>query len=96
MKLWRIFGAPARQDVTALTLEIESMTQEGWEALQLLATTEGILLDPVYTAKAMTGLIHDAREGRLSRDDIVVFLHMGGLPAVFAYRDGLLSYRRPS
>ena len=65
------------------------MTPEGWEALRLLATTEGILLDPVYTAKAMAGLIHDARQGRIGRDDTVVFLHTGGLPAVFAYRDDL-------
>ena len=69
-----------------------AVTPEGWEALRLLATTEGILLDPVYTAKAMAGLIHDAREGRLGRDDTVVFLHTGGLPAVFAYRDDLLPY----
>ena len=68
------------------------VTPEGWEALELLAATEGILLDPVYTAKAMAALIHDAREGRLGRDDTVVFLHTGGLPAVFAYRDDLLPY----
>jgi 1-aminocyclopropane-1-carboxylate deaminase/D-cysteine desulfhydrase-like pyridoxal-dependent ACC family enzyme len=68
------------------------VTPEGWEALRLLATTEGILLDPVYTAKAMAGLIHDARQGRLGRGDTVVFLHTGGLPAVFAYRDDLLPY----
>jgi 1-aminocyclopropane-1-carboxylate deaminase/D-cysteine desulfhydrase-like pyridoxal-dependent ACC family enzyme len=72
------------------------VTPEGWEALQLLATTEGILLDPVYTAKAMAGLIHDARQGRLGRDDTVVFLHTGGLPAVFAYRDDLLPYLAPT
>lgn len=72
-----------------------AVTPEGWEALQLLATTEGILLDPVYTAKAMAGLIHDAREGRIGRDDTVVFLHTGGLPAVFAYRDDLLPYLEP-
>jgi 1-aminocyclopropane-1-carboxylate deaminase/D-cysteine desulfhydrase-like pyridoxal-dependent ACC family enzyme len=69
-----------------------AVTPGGWEALRLLATTEGILLDPVYTAKAMAGLIHDAHEGRLGRDDTVVFLHTGGLPAVFAYRDDLLPY----
>jgi 1-aminocyclopropane-1-carboxylate deaminase/D-cysteine desulfhydrase-like pyridoxal-dependent ACC family enzyme len=72
-----------------------AVTPGGWEALRLLATTEGILLDPVYTAKAMAGLIHDAREGRLGRDDTVVFLHTGGLPAVFAYRDDLLPHLRP-
>jgi 1-aminocyclopropane-1-carboxylate deaminase/D-cysteine desulfhydrase-like pyridoxal-dependent ACC family enzyme len=72
-----------------------AVTEEGWEALRLLATTEGILLDPVYTAKAMAGLIHDAGEGRLGRDDTVVFLHTGGLPAVFAYRDDLLPHLQP-
>src|SRR5262249_31142394 len=65
---------------------------EGWEALRLLATTEGILLDPVYTAKAMAGLIHDARQGQIGPNDMVIFLHTGGLPAVFAYRDHLLPY----
>ncbi|MGL4549637.1 MAG: pyridoxal-phosphate dependent enzyme, partial [Gemmataceae bacterium] len=68
-----------------------AVTAEGCEALRLLATTEGILLDPVYTAKAMAGLIHDVRQGELGRDDTVVFLHTGGLPAVFAYRDELLA-----
>jgi 1-aminocyclopropane-1-carboxylate deaminase/D-cysteine desulfhydrase-like pyridoxal-dependent ACC family enzyme len=68
------------------------VTAEGWEALQLLATTEGILLDPVYTSKAMAALIHDARQGRLGPNDTVVFVHTGGLPAVFAYRDDLLPH----
>ncbi len=72
-----------------------AVTPGGWEALRLLATTEGILLDPVYTAKAMAGLIHDTRQGRLGRDDTVVFLHTGGLPAVFAYRDDLLPHLQP-
>lgn len=72
-----------------------AVTVEGWEALRLLATTEGILLDPVYTAKAMAGLIHDARQGRLGRNDTVVFLHTGGLPALFAYRDDLLPHLWP-
>jgi 1-aminocyclopropane-1-carboxylate deaminase/D-cysteine desulfhydrase-like pyridoxal-dependent ACC family enzyme len=73
-----------------------AVTPGGWEALRLLATTEGILLDPAYTAKAMAGLIHDAREGRLGRDDTVLFLHTGGLPAVFAYRDDLLPHLGPA
>jgi 1-aminocyclopropane-1-carboxylate deaminase/D-cysteine desulfhydrase-like pyridoxal-dependent ACC family enzyme len=72
-----------------------AVTPEGWEALRMLATTEGILLDPVYTAKAMAALIHDARQGRIGKDDTVVFLHTGGLPAVFAYRDDLLPYLGP-
>jgi 1-aminocyclopropane-1-carboxylate deaminase/D-cysteine desulfhydrase-like pyridoxal-dependent ACC family enzyme len=71
------------------------VTPEGWEALRLLATTEGILLDPAYTAKAMAGLIHDTRQNRLGRDDTVVFIHTGGLPAVFAYRNDLLPHLCP-
>src|SRR6516164_8921476 len=60
------------------------------EALALLARTEGMLLDPVYTGKAMAGLIDDARHGRLGAKDQVVFIHTGGTPAVFAYRDELM------
>ena len=61
----------------------------GQEALDLLARTEGILLDPVYTAKAMSALIDDVRLGRVPRDQPVVFVHTGGTPALFAYRDML-------
>jgi 1-aminocyclopropane-1-carboxylate deaminase/D-cysteine desulfhydrase-like pyridoxal-dependent ACC family enzyme len=60
------------------------------EALALLARTEGVLLDPVYTGKAMAGLIDDARRGRLGAQDQVVFIHTGGTPALFAYRDELM------
>jgi 1-aminocyclopropane-1-carboxylate deaminase/D-cysteine desulfhydrase-like pyridoxal-dependent ACC family enzyme len=67
-------------------------TQEGWEASDMLARSEGILLDPVYTAKAMAGLIHDIRQRRLHAGETVVFVHTGGLPAVFAYRDELLGF----
>jgi D-cysteine desulfhydrase family pyridoxal phosphate-dependent enzyme len=70
------------------------VTPEGWEALELLATTEGILLDPVYTAKAMAALIDDVRRQRTPPGGPVVFIHTGGLPAVFAYRDELLAFRK--
>jgi D-cysteine desulfhydrase family pyridoxal phosphate-dependent enzyme len=70
------------------------ITPEGWEALQLLARSEGILLDPVYTAKAMAALIADVRRHRLVPGETVVFVHTGGLPAVFAYRDELLHFLR--
>jgi D-cysteine desulfhydrase family pyridoxal phosphate-dependent enzyme len=55
------------------------------EAIRLLAETEGILLDPVYTAKAMAALIDHARRGVLHADSTVVFLHTGGTPALFAH-----------
>jgi D-cysteine desulfhydrase len=56
-----------------------------------LARTEGILLDPVYTAKALAALIDDVRQGRLTSDRPVIFIHTGGTPALFAYRDAMLA-----
>lgn len=73
-----------------------AMTESGWEAIDLLARTEGILLDPVYTAKAMAGLIHDVRERRIGTGQVAVFVHTGGLPAVFAYHEDLISYQKSS
>lgn len=63
----------------------------GLEALALLARTEGILLDPAYTGKAMAALIDHARKGMLTSDQHVVFIHTGGTPALFAYHDDLSS-----
>jgi len=67
-----------------------AVTPAGREAMTLLARTEGILVDPVYTAKALAGLIHDIRQRRLTGNDTVVFVHTGGTPAIFAYRDELV------
>jgi len=62
------------------------------EAIQLFARTEGILLDPVYTSRAAAGLIDLIRKGFFSRDEIVLFWHTGGIPALFAepYASALL------
>lgn len=57
----------------------------GNEALSLLARTEGILTDPIYSAKALAGLIDDVRHKRIPSDSTVVFVHTGGTPALFAY-----------
>jgi L-cysteate sulfo-lyase len=57
------------------------------EAIKLLATLEGILFDPVYSGKAMAGLIDMIRKGRFDKDETVVFIHTGGAPALFAYTD---------
>jgi D-cysteine desulfhydrase family pyridoxal phosphate-dependent enzyme len=65
-------------------------TDEGVEAIRLLAKTEAIFLDPVYTGKAMSALIAHVREGRYSADQSVVFLHTGGTPSLFVHRDLLL------
>jgi 1-aminocyclopropane-1-carboxylate deaminase/D-cysteine desulfhydrase-like pyridoxal-dependent ACC family enzyme len=65
-------------------------TPEMLEATKLVAHMEGVLLDPVYTGKAMAGLLSFIREGRFRPEDNVAFLHSGGLPAIFAYRDAFL------
>ena len=57
------------------------------EAVRLLARTEGILLDPVYTGKAMAGLIDLIRKGHFMKGQKVLFIHTGGSPALFAYLD---------
>jgi D-cysteine desulfhydrase len=56
------------------------------EAIRLAAATEGLLLDPVYSGKAMAALVADRRSGALAPDHPVVFLHTGGLPALFTDR----------
>jgi 1-aminocyclopropane-1-carboxylate deaminase/D-cysteine desulfhydrase-like pyridoxal-dependent ACC family enzyme len=62
----------------------------GREALALLATTEAILLDPVYTAKALAALIADVRAGKYRPGSALIFLHTGGVPAIFADPDSVL------
>jgi D-cysteine desulfhydrase len=59
------------------------------EAVQWLARSENLLLDPVYTGKAMAGLIGLAREGFFKPGERVLFLHTGGLPSLFAFEDTL-------
>jgi len=65
------------------------LTPEALDAIKLVAQTEGILLDPVYTCKAMAGLIDMIKHGRFDKNENVVFVHTGGTPALFAYRKDL-------
>jgi len=55
------------------------------EAVRLLASQEGLLLDPVYTGKAMAGLLDGIQRNRFTRTGPILFLHTGGSPALFAY-----------
>lgn len=64
-------------------------TPDGLRALSLMARTEGILLDPVYTSKALVGLQDLIRKKVIRSGQTVVFLHTGGLPALFAYTEAL-------
>lgn len=60
-------------------------TEEMVEAVRMLARLEGVLLDPVYTGKAMAGLIGLVRRGEFRKSDRVLFVHTGGSPALHAY-----------
>ncbi|EGO63919.1 D-cysteine desulfhydrase [Acetonema longum] len=65
-------------------------TKEMINTVKLLARTEGILLDPVYTGKAMAGLVDLAKKRFFQPEDKVLFVHTGGSPALYAYTDVFL------
>ncbi len=60
------------------------------EAVRLLARTEGILLDPVYTGKTMAGLIDLVRKGYFKKEEKILFVHTGGSPALYVYMKDIL------
>ena len=61
------------------------------DAMRLAARLDGMLVDPVYTARALAGLIACAADGRIAAGSRALFLHTGGLPALFAYEADLRS-----
>ena len=75
VELWDQYFAPRYGEPNAGTLE----------ALRLLASHEGLLLDPVYTGKAFAGLLDGIATGAFAGNGPVLFLHTGGSPALFAY-----------
>ena len=66
------------------------LSPEARAAIGLVAETEGIFLDPVYSGKAMAGLIDHVKRGAVGADETVVFVHTGGMPALFAYAEDLI------
>lgn len=66
-------------------------TQEMVDAVQLLARTEGILIDPVYSGKVMAGMIGLIKKGNFKKDQNILFVHSGGSPALYAYEDVILN-----
>ncbi len=66
-----------------------SPTAESIDAIRTLARTEGLFLDPVYTSKAMAGLLSLCQQGEVKAGESVIFLHTGGTPALFAYAEAL-------
>jgi D-cysteine desulfhydrase len=65
-------------------------TDQMAEAVRMLARLEGILMDPVYTGKAMAGLIDLIRQGYFDKEENVLFVHTGGSPALHVYMSELL------
>lgn len=65
-------------------------TKEMADAVKLLARTEGIIIDPVYTGKAMSGLIGLVRNKYFNKNDNVLFVHTGGLASVFHYTSQII------
>ena len=65
-----------------------------FEAIHLVAKSEGIILDPNYTGKSMSALIGEIRAGNLDPETPVVFIHSGGLPQTFAFAEELWEWRR--
>jgi D-cysteine desulfhydrase family pyridoxal phosphate-dependent enzyme len=88
----RLLGLPIELSETDFVVHDEYVgpgyavpTEASNEAIRLFAQTEGLIIDPVYTAKAAAGLIDHVRSRRIPADATVVFLHTGGTPALFAY-----------
>jgi D-cysteine desulfhydrase len=67
-------------------------TPEMAEAVKLLARTEGIMLDPVYTGKAMAGLIDLVRKDYFRKESNILFIHTGGSPALYVYDEYILRH----
>lgn len=88
-------ASPEAKDVTALDEWVGAgyslPTDEMIEAVRMTARLEAVLLDPVYSGKAMAGLIGLVRRGELKRGERVLFVHTGGAPALYAYQDILQS-----
>jgi len=68
------------------------VNKEVAEIIRLVFTREGIVLDPVYTSKAMVGLVDLVNKGYFKRGDKVVFFHTGGTPALFPNRRKIVEY----
>lgn len=61
------------------------LTKPVEDALSLTARTEGVVLDPIYSGRAMAGLIAAVNDGGIRRGEKTVFLHTGGLPGLFGH-----------
>jgi len=72
-----------------------ALTAASVDALRLAARTEGLLLDPTYTAKALGGLVDHIAQGRVPADEKVLFIHTGGAPSLFLARNETIGADAP-
>jgi L-cysteate sulfo-lyase len=91
-RTWSLLGLPGQLPREAVVANCDYVgggygvpTPGMVEAVRLLAETEGLLLDPVYSGKGMAGLIDLIRQGHFKADENIVFLHTGGSVALFGY-----------
>jgi L-cysteate sulfo-lyase len=94
LRLWQ--EVSGREDVRLSDLRIRhDLVGEGYgvlsddvrAAMQVLARTEGIVVDPVYSGRAAAGLVRAVREGRIEPGERTVLMHTGGLPGLFGHPD---------
>jgi L-cysteate sulfo-lyase len=92
LKIDRAFDA---KDINCIDGYIEhyGTTEKGLKAIKLLAETEGIFLDPTYTSKVMAAMVDQIRDGKIARQDMVIFYHSGGIPAIFSHSDELATHQ---
>ena len=95
--LLKIDPAPIVNDMRvwggALTPGYGKVGAKTYNALTLMAQTEGIFLDPVYTSKTFAGLLGLLEEGHIQQGQKVVMLHTGGQPGLFAYQEEMENLR---
>ena len=70
-------------------------TDAGIEAIEMFAKLEGILLDPVYSAKGAAGMIDLIRKGQYKKGERIVFLHTGGSASLFGYPSAFAGTKTP-
>ena len=88
----------SKEDIVILDEYIKEgygiVNKEVSEAIRLVAISEGIMLDPSYTSKAAIALFDLIKKGYFKKEDIVVFFHTGGTPALFANKQNLVNFLR--
>jgi len=67
-------------------------TEAAFDAMALMARTEGVILDPIYTGKTFAALLDHIAQGIVPRDANVVFVHTGGTPAIFSHEEAILRH----